>query len=146
MASGSRSMPRTFAPASRRIAAWPPPPNVASTARVPPCAQVRTASARTGMWYAVTCDSEAAVSTLQHKKTPAPEEAGVGARITLQAGLTGLEPATSGVTDRRSNQLSYSPKKPLAERRKYRPGVRSVQRPPAPAYSGGLHLNAACTC
>jgi hypothetical protein len=27
----------------------------------------------------------------------------------LSAGLTGLEPATSGVTDRHSNQLSYSP-------------------------------------
>ena len=27
----------------------------------------------------------------------------------VQAGLTGLEPATSGVTDRHSNQLSYSP-------------------------------------
>ncbi len=27
----------------------------------------------------------------------------------LQTGLTGLEPATSGVTDRHSNQLSYSP-------------------------------------
>jgi hypothetical protein len=25
-------------------------------------------------------------------------------------GLTGLEPATSGVTDRHSNQLSYSPR------------------------------------
>jgi hypothetical protein len=29
--------------------------------------------------------------------------------LDLGAGLTGLEPATSGVTDRRSNQLSYSP-------------------------------------
>ncbi len=28
----------------------------------------------------------------------------------LGTGLTGLEPATSGVTDRHSNQLSYSPK------------------------------------
>jgi hypothetical protein len=27
----------------------------------------------------------------------------------LGTGLTGLEPATSGVTDRHSNQLSYSP-------------------------------------
>ena len=26
-----------------------------------------------------------------------------------KTGLTGLEPATSGVTDRHSNQLSYSP-------------------------------------
>ena len=28
------------------------------------------------------------------------------------AGLTGIEPATSGVTDRHSNQLSYSPPVP----------------------------------
>ena len=27
-----------------------------------------------------------------------------------RAGLTGLEPATSGVTDRHSNQLSYNPR------------------------------------
>src|SRR5688500_15968174 len=30
--------------------------------------------------------------------------------ITALTGLTGLEPATSGVTDRHSNQLSYSPR------------------------------------
>ena len=30
-------------------------------------------------------------------------------RSSAGAGLTGLEPATSGVTDRHSNQLSYSP-------------------------------------
>ncbi len=28
----------------------------------------------------------------------------------LQTGLTGLEPAASGVTDRHSNRLSYNPK------------------------------------
>ncbi len=30
-------------------------------------------------------------------------------RVGVQAGLTGIEPATSAVTDRHSNQLSYSP-------------------------------------
>ncbi len=29
------------------------------------------------------------------------------------AGVTGLEPAASGVTGRRSNQLSYTPSEPL---------------------------------
>jgi hypothetical protein len=30
-------------------------------------------------------------------------------RFPILTGLTGIEPATSGVTDRHSNQLSYSP-------------------------------------
>ena len=30
-------------------------------------------------------------------------------RVRTKTGLTGLEPAASGVTDRHSNQLSYSP-------------------------------------
>ena len=33
------------------------------------------------------------------------------------AGATGLEPATSGVTGRRSNQLSYAPAKAATRRR-----------------------------
>ena len=39
------------------------------------------------------------------------ENAGLGARRreTKMAGLTGLEPATSCVTGRRSNQLNYNP-------------------------------------
>ena len=55
------------------------------------------------------------MGTIQHKRTPALEGRGFGEGL-VKAGLTGLEPATSGVTDRHSNQLSYSPK-PLAERR-----------------------------
>src|SRR5215216_2608982 len=39
-------------------------------------------------------------------------------------GLTGLEPATSGVTDRHSNQLSYSPFPAIA-----RTGVEPVSAP-----------------
>ena len=44
-----------------------------------------------------------------------PPQDGVSTNFTTRAydicltGLTGLEPATSGVTDRHSNQLSYSP-------------------------------------
>ena len=52
------------------------------------------------------------MGTLQNKKTPATKGRGFAVGV-LEAGLTGLEPATSGVTDRRSNQLSYSPKSPL---------------------------------
>jgi hypothetical protein len=33
------------------------------------------------------------------------------------AGVAGLEPVTSGVTGRRSNQLSYTPKRQAASRR-----------------------------
>src|SRR6266550_5510744 len=113
-ASGSRSIPKTRAPSPSSTAAWPPPPSVASTARVLPPAHSRTAAERTGTWYGM--EPEAAVGTLQHKKTPRRDGAGVSKSTVLRAGLTGLEPATSGVTDRHSNQLSYSPK-PLAERR-----------------------------
>ena len=34
------------------------------------------------------------------------------------AGVTGLEPATSGVTGRRSNQLSYTPEATVRLRRR----------------------------
>jgi hypothetical protein len=38
-----------------------------------------------------------------------PNEKPAGRRV-CEAGATGLEPATSGVTGRRSNQLNYAPK------------------------------------
>ena len=40
-----------------------------------------------------------------------PLKAGLSTALTLwkMAGVTGLEPAASGVTGRRSNQLSYTP-------------------------------------
>ena len=72
-----------------------------------------------------------------HNKKPPPFGGGGGQEIgDSQAGLTGLEPATSGVTDRHSNQLSYSPK-PLTERRNIDPC--------SDQFNAGLHLNAACT-
>src|SRR6266480_4416475 len=83
------------------------------------------AAERTGTWYGM--EPEAAVGTLQHKKNPRRDGAGVSKSTVLRAGLTGLEPATSGVTDRHSNQLSYSPKPPRGAP-EYRPGVRSIQR------------------
>ena len=40
------------------------------------------------------------------------------------AGVTGLEPAASGVTGRRSNQLSYTPAASREEALRYRPSRR----------------------
>ena len=48
IASGSRSMPSTSAPARRSAAAWPPSPRVASTTRRAPAAAARTGARSTG--------------------------------------------------------------------------------------------------
>ena len=50
--------------------------------------------------------SQQRISAVKNKKAPACE----GAFLHL-AGRTGLEPATSGVTGRHSNQLNYHPNK-----------------------------------
>jgi hypothetical protein len=44
------------------------------------------------------------------------------------AGVTGLEPATSGVTGRRSNQLSYTPGSTLSRQALVAPAPKSVKR------------------
>src|SRR5207245_8144972 len=65
------------------------------------------------------------------RKPPPIRGGGLGVTFSERGwtGLTGLEPATSGVTDRHSNQLSYSPQ-PQAPHGapEYRPAVRSIQR------------------
>ena len=49
----------------------------------------------------------------------------------LETGATGLEPATSGVTGRRSNQLSYAPGRSLSMPSARRSGgAAPVDRPP----------------
>ena len=50
--------------------------------------------------------------------------------VKQRAGLTGLEPATSGVTDRHSNQLSYSPRH-YTSRQHEGPSTGGAERPDA---------------
>ena len=48
------------------------------------------------------------------------------------AGVTGLEPATSGVTGRHSNQLSYTPAWVPGSRDEPRSGGLEIEEPPLP--------------
>ena len=56
------------------------------------------------------------------------------------ARLTGLEPATSGVTGRHSNQLSYN--RPLPARDRAQACCASYARGPAPSSSPGVKIAA----
>ncbi len=67
-----------------------------------PCATWRRAARSIGAWLAV---EKAAFGLDKSRKLAVPEPA---ARR-IMAGVTGLEPAASGVTGRRSSQLSYTP-------------------------------------
>ena len=61
---------------------------------------------------------------LRNDKSPAV------AGLLVLTGATGLEPATSGVTGRRSNQLSYAPR---ARRRRIAPYLRARAAGPGAA-------------
>ena len=57
----------------------------------------------------------------------------------MRTGLTGFEPAASGVTDRHSNQLSYSPL--LHKPGKCKPAGSPIQAPRHP--NTGLYVGSA---
>ena len=65
-----------------------------------------------------------------------PIAANVSKCLTFLAGATGLEPATSGVTGRRSNQLSYAPSGNAADLNAPLPQVKP--RRPATCSCGAL--------
>ena len=52
---------------------------------------------------------DAEAEQMPRDNAPKNDESPASARLLRATGATGLEPATSGVTGRRSNQLSYAP-------------------------------------
>ena len=70
----------------------------------------------TGFPNAIAILAETSVKQINTPRTLMPAEAQMGAQVCFSAmfkdgmaGVTGLEPAASGVTGQRSNQLSYTP-------------------------------------
>ena len=62
--------------------------------------------------------------------------------VGVMAGVTGLEPATSGVTGRRSNQLSYTPAAVAPRRRQIlcpTRGVNAAMQRPRQMHLGTYH-------
>ena len=104
-ASGSRSMPSNSRPVPSRAAACPPSPSVASTARCAPLAAASTGSRSTGT--CVNAGLDRSCSALTGRNTTPRLLDGVPEQE--RAGLTGLEPATSAVTVRHSNQAELQP-------------------------------------
>src|SRR5688572_730291 len=114
MASGSRSIARISRPARRSASVCPPPPRVASTTRPASAAAATTASRSTGTWYT---ELGSTITGLERLKMTTPRPPGRGAASKTGAGLTGLEPATSAVTVRHSNQAELQPPATRAEYR-----------------------------
>src|SRR5687767_2542776 len=112
-------MPSTSIPCSSRAAAWPPSPRVASTALRAPAAATSTGASNTGTWNGV----RACVMSAQKAETEHPVRKDGVRFVSGRAGLTGLEPATSAVTVRHSNQAELQP--PEGGRNIYEKGAMS---------------------
>ena len=70
-----------------------------------PTAHTRTGSDLSGRWY---CVDRAAAAVADLDRNRIIQSATRSLKTSKVARVTGLEPATSGVTGRRSNQLSYT--------------------------------------
>ena len=92
------------APALRSAAAWPPSPRVPSTARRAPDASCEHGVAEDGE---VEVGHRMSWEAASKENTPSARANGVPG--IPGAGLTGLEPATSAVTVRHSNQAELQP-------------------------------------
>src|SRR5208282_2096293 len=103
--------PRTLPPVVSTIALAPPLTLAACAIGIPP--RKTTPAARALLFknirrFMILSPRRLWAGT--HYRTPGPRTGGeTGKNSSVMAGTTGLEPATSDVTGRRSNQLSYVP-------------------------------------
>ena len=104
-ASGSRSMPRTSAPCARSAPAWPPSPSGGVHHPARPGRRRQDLGEQDGLVQRLGVAGGHGMAG-KEKRTPS-EETECGTERTT--GLTGLEPATSAVTVRHSNQAELQP-------------------------------------
>ena len=102
IASGSRSMPSSSIPDAEELAACPRHPGSRRRPGERPAAASTTGASNTGTWAGRS--GWTWLGSEVKNATPRPLGNGVN-----QTGLTGLEPATSAVTVRHSNQAELQP-------------------------------------